>query len=104
MDLGYRFRRRNGPHSHALARAARARLPPVQCAEVEPNRGELWCRVAKSPKSAHDKMDALLKKVGARGRALHAHWAVAVLRLRGPLWHEVGGPIGVQGWPKAAQP
>jgi len=36
----------------------------VQCVEVEPNRGELWCRVAKNPKNAHDKMEVLLKKVG----------------------------------------
>eukprot|EP00983_Pelagomonas_calceolata_P088214 1157152-Pelagomonas_calceolata.AAC.4 len=38
----------------------------VQCVEVEPNRGELWCRVAKNPKNAHDKVEVLLKKVGQR--------------------------------------
>jgi len=38
----------------------------MQCVEVEPNRGELWNRVAKSPKNAHDKVEVLLKKVRLR--------------------------------------
>lgn len=45
--------------------------------ESEPNRGEVWCRVAKAPKNAHDKLEVVLKKVG-HGSALislrHRKW------------------------------
>jgi len=41
----------------------------AQCVEVEPNRGELWCRVAKNPKNAHDKVEVLLKKVAVEQAA-----------------------------------
>ncbi len=33
--------------------------------EAEPNRGELWCRVSKTPRNMRDKLDVLLKKVRA---------------------------------------
>jgi hypothetical protein len=37
----------------------------LQCIESEPNRGEVWNRVAKHPKNSHEKIESLLKKVGA---------------------------------------
>jgi len=40
------------------------------CCEAEPNRGEVWCSIAKAPKNAHDKLDALLKKVVIEQAAL----------------------------------
>ncbi|KAF5841064.1 PRP1 splicing factor, N-terminal-domain-containing protein [Dunaliella salina] len=43
------------------------------CVEVEPNRGELWCRVAKNPKNAHDKVEVLLKKVAVEQAAQEKH-------------------------------
>eukprot|EP00798_Chlamydomonas_sp_ICE-L_P028066 gene28066-31169_t len=33
------------------------------CSESEPNRGEIWTRVAKHPKNAHEKPASILKKV-----------------------------------------
>jgi len=50
-----------------------------QCIDSEPNRGEVWNRVAKNPKNAHDKPEAVLKKVAVEQAA--AEKAAGDLRL-----------------------
>lgn len=44
----------------------------MQCCEAEPNQGEVWCRIAKAPKNAHEKLEVVLKKVclGSVGKYL----------------------------------
>lgn len=54
-------------------------LTCMQCVDAEPNRGEVWNRVAKNPKHAHEKLEAILKKVAVEQAA--AEKAAGDLRL-----------------------
>ncbi|GFH06287.1 TPR_REGION domain-containing protein [Haematococcus lacustris] len=57
----------------------------AQCVESEPNRGEVWNRVAKQPKNSHDKFDALLKKVSLEQAAAEKAAGMAHMQLKAPV-------------------